>query len=104
MNKDLERLKALDRAEILNISPTTLGDYELLDLAAYFREEAQDEDREMAVIELILRSPLNDEMVAYGDLYLDLINYYQRKENFPAILHWAAAHIAMDRFKLPQVT
>lgn len=97
MDKNLESLKTLDRAEILNNSLNTLGDFELLDLAAYFRDEKQDEDREMAVIELILRSPLNDdEMVAYGDLYLDLINYYQRKKNIPAMLLWAAAHITFD--------
>jgi tetratricopeptide (TPR) repeat protein len=97
MDKNLERLKALDRAEILNISSNTLGDYELLDLAAYFQDDAQDEDRGMAVFELILRSPLNDdEMVAYGEIYLDLINYYQRQKNFPSMLYWAAAHIAYD--------
>lgn len=95
MDKNLDKLKALDRAEIINISPEPLGDYELLDLAAYFREQAKDEDREMAVFELILRSPLNDdEMVAYGELYLDLINYYHRKDNLPAMLYWAVANIA----------
>ncbi len=96
MDKNLEKLKTMDRAEILNDPAETMGDYELLDLAAYFREDKKDEDREMAVIELILRSPLNDEMVAYSDLYLDLINYYQRNDNFPAMLRWAVAHIAYD--------
>ncbi len=93
MNKNLETLKALDRTELLNIPLNTFGDFELLDLAAYFHE-GQDEDREMAVFELILRSPLNDdELVAYEDLYPDLINYYQRKKNFPAMLYWAAAQV-----------
>lgn len=94
MDKDLDRLKNLDRKEILNTTSFTLGDYELLDLAAYLHEETQDEDREMAVIELVLRSPLDDEMVAYDELYLDLINYYQRKRNFPAMIKWAAACLA----------
>ena len=92
MNKNFEKLKALDRAEILNISPTMFGDFELLDMAEYFHEE---EDREMAVFELVLRSPLNDdELLDYGDIYLDLVNYYQRKKNFPAMLYWAAAQAA----------
>ncbi len=93
MNKNLEKLKALDRSEILNISPTKFGDFELLNLAEYFHEE-EDEDREMAVFELVLRSPLNDELLDYTDLYLDLVNYYQRKEKFPAMLYWAAAFVA----------
>ncbi len=94
MNKNLEKLKALDRREILDIPPITFGDFELLDLAEHFHE-GQDEDREMAVFELILRSPLNDdELVDYEELYPDLINYYQRKKNFPAMLYWAAAQVA----------
>ena len=94
MDLSEKHLKTLNRAEILKLPPERIGDFELLNLAEYFREEEQDEDREMAVIELILRSPLNDEMVAYEELYLDLVNYYHRQKDFPALLRWAVAALA----------
>jgi tetratricopeptide (TPR) repeat protein len=46
------------------------------------------------VVELILRSPEHSEMVAYEQLYEDLIAYYREGRNFPAALRWAHALVA----------
>lgn len=91
----IKQFDALTRAQILALRPGVWGDLNLLDVMEHFEKEKKDRDREMAVAELILRSPQVSE-VDYIMLYLDLIGYYRWKREFPAALRWAHALIAYD--------
>lgn len=83
----------LTREHILALRPGTWGDYELLEVRDAF-DKQKDPDRALAVVELILRSPEHSEMVAYEQLYEDLIAYYCERRYFPAALRWAHVLVA----------
>ncbi len=84
---------SLTREQILALRPGAWGDYELLEARDEF-DQQNDDDRALAVVELILRSPEHSEMVAYEELYDDLVFYYQWGRHFPAALRWAHARLA----------
>jgi hypothetical protein len=95
MDTELRALMDLSREEILQIFPGKYGDYELLDLADFFDGE-NDRDREAAVYEIILKSPLNDEMLSYSELYDEVFYYYQNNRDTAASLQWAVANILFE--------
>ena len=71
------------------------GDYELLSVCEYF-DNVNDRGREMAVYELILRSPEVSEMVAYEQLYFDVVNYYRWEKQYLNAVQWCYALIAFS--------
>ena len=73
MKELVDTFKSLTREEILALPAGQYGDYELLSVCEYF-DEINGRGREMAVYELILRSPEVSETVAYGELYFELVN------------------------------
>jgi tetratricopeptide (TPR) repeat protein len=89
----VESFKPLTRKQILALPADQHGDYELLSVSGYF-EEIDDRDREVAVYELILRSSQVYETVAYGELYLDVVNYYSWRKAFLRAIQWCYAMIA----------
>jgi tetratricopeptide (TPR) repeat protein len=95
MTKLVETFQALNRKQILALPVGKYGDYELLSVCEHFYE-IDDRDREMAVYELILRSPEVSEMVAYDELYFDLVNYYRWKKKFNKAIQWCYAMLAFS--------
>ncbi len=92
MNNQMDLLKNKTRDEILGIRPGIYSDYDLLSLMEYFVDE-QDRDREAAILELILLSPLEDEMVSYPDVLLNLIGYYKWKKDFATAIRWSLVYV-----------
>ena len=64
MKNLLKQFDPLTREEILTLRPGLYADHDLLSVAEHFRKN-KDRDREMAVFELILRSPEVTETVSY---------------------------------------
>lgn len=73
MREIIKHFERLSREEILATRPGAWGDYELLDVLQHFQQE--DRDQAMAIAELMLRSPECSEIVAYHELYMDLVGY-----------------------------
>ncbi len=96
MAKTTGAIKNLSRAELLKLPIGAFNDYEFVDLAQYFWEEREDRDREVAALELALRSPMVDEMVDYTQLYLDVIGYCLWKADTEKALYWAVAYVAFS--------
>ncbi len=94
MEKTVQHFKTMSREQILATRPGTWGDYELLSVIRHFDQEQRDQDRAMAIAELILRSPGHSEAVDYGELYFEVIEHYKWKRDFSAALRWAYATIA----------
>jgi len=96
MAKMTDSLKSMSRAELLNLPIGAFSDYYFVDLAQYFSEERKDRDREVAALELALRSPAVDEMLDYTQLYLNVIGYYLWKGDAETALYWAVAYVAFS--------
>jgi tetratricopeptide (TPR) repeat protein len=97
---ETKHFRSLSSQKILAQRPGTWGDYKLLDVLGYFHEKG-DRRREAAVRELILRSPENDEMVDYGDLYFYQVDYARWIRDYPAALRWAYAALAYGEQRQP---
>lgn len=95
MEKDIEHFRKLSRGKILKLQPEAWGNYELLEVAEYFSDKGE-QDKEAAVIELILCSPENNETVDYAELYTHLVEYYCRKKDYSPALKWALAIISYE--------
>ena len=85
----------LTAEQIAQERPGTWGDFELLDVWHSFAK-ARDEERETAVLELILHSPENGEMVDYEELYLNLVGHYQITGEHEKAIAWLYAAIVYD--------
>ncbi len=96
MAKTTNSLKSMSRAELLKLPIGVFDDHDFVNLAQYFSEELKDRDREVAALELALRSPMVDEMVDYTQLYLDVIGYYLWKGDAEKALYWAVAYVAFS--------
>ena len=94
MKKTTDALKKMNRAELLELPAGVFDDYDFVDLARYFSEEHQDRDREVAALELALRSLMVNELVDYSQLYLDVIGYYLWKGESETALRWAVTNVA----------
>jgi tetratricopeptide (TPR) repeat protein len=94
MAKTTDSLKNMSRAELLELPVGVFSDYDLVNLARYFSKENKDRDREVAALELALRSPMVDETVDYTQLYLDVVGYYRWKSEGETALRWAVAEVA----------
>jgi tetratricopeptide (TPR) repeat protein len=94
MTKTTDSLKNMSRTELLNLPTGAFSDYDFVNLAQYFSEEHKDRDREVAVLELALRSPMVDEMVDYAQLYEDVVGYYEWKGKNEIAMRWAVAYVA----------
>lgn len=94
MAKTTASLKKMSRAELLELPTGVFDDYDFVKLAQYFSDEHKDRDREVAALELALRSPTVDEMVDYTQLYLDVLGYYLWKGEGETALRWAVAYVA----------
>ncbi len=92
--KEIDPLKLLSREELLQFPSGKISDTSLLDLAEYFAGQPENDDREMAVYEMILRSPLVEETLDYETLFIELIQYYLYEENSQAAREWAVAFMA----------
>jgi len=97
---DVKHFRSLSPQQILAQPPGRWGDYSLLDVMYYFDEKG-DRRREAAVRELILRSPENDEMVDYWDLYFYQVNYARSVGDYAAALRWAYAALAYEEQRQP---
>ena len=64
MKNLLKSFDPLTRAQILALRPGLYADHDLLSVAEHFQKN-KERDREMAVFELILRSPEVTETVSY---------------------------------------
>jgi len=93
MKNLLKSFDPLTREEILALRPGLYADHDLLDVAEHFQKN-KDHDREMAVFELILRSPEVTEVVSYQELYFETFEYYRWHEDYLTALQWAYAAIA----------
>ncbi len=96
MAKTMDSLKNMSRVELLELPTGAFDDYDFVNLAQYFSEEHKDRDREVAALELALRSPMVDEMVDYTQLYLDVIGYYLWKGDTETALYWAVAYVTFS--------
>lgn len=96
----VEYFKSRTPSQILAEKAGKWSDSVLLDVLQYFSEEGQ-QDQETAVMELILLSPENGDMVWYPELYTNLAEYYHWKEDFPAALRWSLAALAYDEQHYP---
>lgn len=96
MAKTTHALKNMSRAELLALPIGLFDDYDYLELAQYFGEELKDPDREAAVLELALRSPMVDKMVDYAELYLEIVQAYLGKGESETALRWALAYFAFS--------
>jgi len=85
----------MTRHQILSLRPGTWGDKDLMEAVKYFESEKKDRDRAMAVAELILCSPHMAEL-DYDTLFLDIIEYYRWKEDYPSAFRWAYTLITFD--------
>jgi hypothetical protein len=93
MKDTLKHFKSLSVQQILIGRPGEWGDFELLDVLKHFMDRKEFRQA-AAILTLILRSPEHGEMVAYGDLYLDLAEQERADRNYAAALHWSYAAIA----------
>ena len=96
MVKTTGSLKKMSLAELLELPTGTFDDYDFVNLAQYFSEEHQDRDREVAALELALRSPMVDEMVDYSQLYPDVMGAYLWKGDGETALRWAVTYVAFN--------
>ena len=83
-------IASMSRKKILALPAGRWSDNDLLDI------ETTDDDREAALIELVLRSPELNELIDYSELYFDLVNYYQRRKDTGSQLYWAIALFAFE--------
>ena len=93
MKNLIKSFAPLTREQILALRPGLYADHELLDVAEHFRKN-KDHDREMAVFELILRSPEVTDVVSYGELYFETFQHYAWHKEYLAALQWVYAAIA----------
>lgn len=93
--KTEEFFVGLTADQIAQERPGTWGDFELLDVWDYFIEQT-DRERETAVLELMLHSPENGEMVDYEEPYLDLVGLYRIAGEHEKAIAWLYAAIAYD--------
>jgi len=100
MEKLVKHFKSLSHQKILAQRSGQWGDYELLDVLQHFSNE-RDHKRSNAVIELILRSPEHGELVAYDELYFDLMENERWTGNIPPALRWAYAAFAYEEQHSP---
>jgi len=91
----IKQLNPLTRQQILALQSGVWSDADLMKVLKHFEAEKKDQDRAMAVAELILRSPQKNDL-DYGTLFLDIIGYYRWKDDFPAALRWAHTLITFD--------
>jgi tetratricopeptide (TPR) repeat protein len=97
---EVKEFASLSPQQILAQRPGTWGDYELLDVLAYF-DDKNDRERAAALMELILRSPEHNEMVAYDDLYFELTQYTRWLPDYPAAVRWAYGNLAYEEQRQP---
>ncbi|MFC1975490.1 DUF1186 domain-containing protein [Chloroflexota bacterium] len=95
MKEIIEHFKSLSDQEISAQRPGKWADSGLLDVLRYF-DEQKDYERAATITELILRSPENSEMVAYSELYFEIIQAERGTENYSAALGWAHAAMAYE--------
>jgi tetratricopeptide (TPR) repeat protein len=96
MKQEKEKYFAgLTAEQIANERPGKWGDYELLDVWYYFMKEAGRE-RETAVLELILHSPEQSQMVDYDELYYDVAQNYRLEKEYTKAIGWLYAAIAYE--------
>lgn len=93
MKDTIEHFKSLSVQQIVSQRPGQWDDSGLLDVLHHFNEQ-RDFKRAAAIITLILRSPEHSEMVAYDELYFDLMEEERRAKNYPVALRWAYAALA----------
>ncbi|HLF89627.1 MAG TPA: hypothetical protein VI451_11810, partial [Anaerolineales bacterium] len=93
MKNLLKQFDPLTREEILTLRPGLYADHDLLSVAEHFRKN-KDRDREVAVFELILRSPEVTEIVSYQELYFETFQYYAWHKNYLTALQWVYVAIA----------
>ncbi len=61
MAKTTDSLQNMSRAELLGLPIGVFDDYDFVNLPQYFSEKRKDRDRDMAALELALRSAMVDE-------------------------------------------
>lgn len=93
MKDILHRFETHSPEDILNLQSDLYNDYDLTDVFNHFKEQG-DEERAVAVLELILRSPDHSEMIDYPWLYQDLIEHFMFSGDHAAALRWAYAKLA----------
>lgn len=93
MKHNIKHFESLSTQQILGQRPGKWDDSGLLDVLQHFNEQ-RDFKRAAAIMTLILRSSEHSEMVAYDELYFDLMEAERRAENYPAALCWAYAGLA----------
>ncbi|MCB0111225.1 MAG: tetratricopeptide repeat protein, partial [Caldilineaceae bacterium] len=89
----VKRLSTLAAAAIRTGRPGLWDDDTLLDVAHHF-EEAGDDARRLATLELLLRSPELSEMLDYQDIYAMLYESLRHRGDFAASLRWLHAALA----------
>ncbi|HRW11260.1 MAG TPA: DUF1186 domain-containing protein [Caldilineaceae bacterium] len=89
----VKRLSTLSAAAIRTGRPGLWNDDTLLDVAHHF-EEAGDDVRRLATLELLLRSPELSEMLDYSDIYAMLYESLRHRGDFAASLRWLHAALA----------
>ena len=94
MGKIVDFFKPLPYQRIAAERPGNWGDFELLDVLSYFNDQ-KDRKRAAAILTLILHSPEHSgDMLAYGELYFDLIQQKRLDDDYAAALRWAHAGLA----------
>ena len=83
-------------AELLELPTGTFNNDDFVNVASIFSEEHQDRDREVAALELALRSPMVDEMVDYSQFYPDVMGAYLWKGDGETALRWAVTYVAAN--------
>ncbi len=85
MKDNIKHFESLSTQQILGQRPGKWDDSGLLDVLQHFNEQ-RDFKRAAAIMTLILRSPEHSKMVAYDELYFDLMEAERRAKNYPAAL------------------
>jgi len=85
MKKLIDIFEPLSREQILALPAGVYGDHDLLSVSEHF-DNNDDRDREIAIHELILRSPEVAETIAYSELCFQLVHHYRWKEEYLAAL------------------
>lgn len=93
MKDNIKQFESLSAQQILSQRPGKWDDSGLLDVLQHFNEQ-HDFKRAAGIMTLILRSPEHSEMVAYDELYFDLMEAERRAKNYPVALRWAYAGLA----------
>ncbi len=94
MKDIVKHFASLTAAQIRGTRSGQFDDYDLLEVYSYFSE--QDDESATAVLDLILRSYDSNEMVAYGELYEERLDFAYQSQDWPALLHWTYAWLAFD--------